>query len=236
MNQAQERIVRLAHKLFALAAKAGTQEEAHSAAMKARALLSEYSLSMSDVDLARAEAEMECREESRTLTTSYTPSWVKVLFSAVRRGFDCGGFYSYECAVSNRTHSVMVFVGVEPDISLASFTFEYLYRIGKRCPRMEKRTEKQKNQWRMGFAVALSHRLVRYRRLELSAQENALVPVKEGMINNYIGSRYPELVPARPPAKQRRSTKAFQAGFVHGFGIPLNTPVSGTGKPLLAIS
>lgn len=236
MNQAQDRIIRIARKLFALAAKAGTQEEAHSAAMKARALLSEYSLSMSDVELAQLEAEMECREERRTLTTAYTPSWVKTLFSGVRRGFGCGGFFSFEHCKNYQTRSAVVFVGVEPDVSLAAFTFDYLYRVGKRCPGMAKKKEKQKNQWRMGFAVALANRLMEYQRQEQTAQENALVPVKDGLITSYVETRYPDLVPSRPIAKTRRVTKAFHAGFVHGSTIALNTPVGGAGKALLAIS
>lgn len=232
MNQTQDRIIRVARKLFALAAKAGTQEEAHRAAMKARELLSEYSLTMSDVDMAQAEAEMKCREERQTLTTTYTPSWVKNLFCAVRRGFGCDGFLSSTLTATTQARSVIVFLGVEPDVSLASFTFEYLYRIGKRAPGMAGKKEKQKNQWRRGFAVALYSRLVQH---EETPQEKALVPIKHTLIGQYKALRHPDLVPALPPAKIDRVTKAFQAGYAHGKAVPMHTPVAGAGGKPLAI-
>jgi hypothetical protein len=231
MNQAQDRIIRIARKLFALAAKSGTYEEAHSAAMKARALLSEYHLSMTDVELASAEAEMECREERRTLTTPHIPSWVKVLFGGVRRGFGCDGFLSMDMP-NWQTRGAVVFIGVEPDLSLAAFTFDYLYRVGKRCPGMAKKKERAKNQWRMGFAMALSDRLKRHQSQALTAQENALVPVKESLIAGYMERVHPDLVAARPAAKPRRVTNAFRAGFVHGRTIALNTPIESGQKPL----
>ncbi len=232
MTEAQNRIIRLARKLFALAEKAGSAEEAHSAAMKARTLLSEHSLTMSDVEISNVEESLECREESHTLTTSHAPSWVKILFGGVRRGFGCDGFFSRTYNTETQTaRSTTVFVGVEPDVSLALFTFTYLYRIGKRAPGMYKKKEKQKTQWRMGFAVAINKRLQRY---EQTSQEKALVPIKEGLVKQYMAIIHPGLVPMLPP-KFKRESAAFIAGYNHGRNVSLDTPV-GASKNLLAIS
>ncbi len=121
MNENQERIIRIVRKLFDLSSGAGTPEEAQSAAMKARRLLSEYSLSLSDVELQKAARELSCSERRQTLTTIYAPSWVKILFGGVRRGFGVEGFFAHVGA-----KRAVTFVGVEPDLSLASYTFEYL--------------------------------------------------------------------------------------------------------------
>jgi hypothetical protein len=222
MNEKQERILRIVRKLFDLSNGAGTQEEAQSAAMKARSLLSEYSLSMSDVELQAAAEELSCDERTQPLTTTYAPSWVKILFAGVCRGFGVEGFFA---GIGEK--SAVTFVGVEPDLSLASYTFLFLYRIGKRAAGMQKKRERQKNQWRAGFANALFFRFLNYQLHEQSKQETALVPVKNEIIRSYISSNHPNLVEMAPAAKSRH-TKAYAAGFAEGRRVQWGQPV-GTG-------
>lgn len=230
MNAEQERILRIVRKLFDLSNGAGTQEEAESAAIKARKLLSEYSLAMSDVELQAAAESLSCSEHRQPLTTRYAPSWVKLLFGGVRMGFGVEGFFS-----SADERDAVIFVGVEPDVSLASYTFGYLYRIGKSCPGMRKKKERQKNQWRMGFATALCWRLRAYQDNEQSRQEKALVPVKDRISKDYIASRYPDLV-KMAPVKKVRTTKAYQAGYEEGRRVQWGKPVGSNGHstPMLS--
>ncbi len=223
MSEKQERILRVVRKLFDLANGAGTPEEAQSAAMKARRLLSEYSLSMSDVELQAAAEELACGERRQPLTTTYAPSWVKVLFGGVRMGFGVEGFFTWA-----GKKSAVTFVGVEPDLSLAAYTFEYLYRVGKSCPGMQKKRERQRNQWRMGFVTALAYRFSEYQHQEQSRQEVALVPIKNRLAKSYIASKYPALVKMAPVNKVR-TTKAYQAGFAEGQRVQWGTPVGTEG-------
>jgi hypothetical protein len=187
--------------------------------MKARELLSEYSLTMSDVELQASKKSLLCRERRQSLATSHAPSWVKLLFGGVRTGFGVEGFFS---RVNDRR--CIVFVGVEPDVSLASYTFDFLYRVGKSCPGMHKKKERQKNQWRMGFATALAGRLRAYQSNEQSKQEKALVPVKSKITESYIESKYPDLV-KMAPVKKVRPTKAYQAGLEEGRRVQWGKPV-----------
>lgn len=230
MNAEQERILRIVRKLFDLSNGAGTQEEAESAAIKARKLLSEYSLAMSDVELQAAADSLPCSEHRQPLATKHAPSWVKLLFGGVRMGFGVEGFFS-----SAGDRNSVVLVGVEPDVSLASYTFGYLYRVGKSCPGMNKNKERQKNQWRMGFATALVWRFRIYQDNEQTNQEKALVPVKNKIAKGYIESRYPDLV-KMAPVKTVRTTKAYRAGFEEGQRVRWGKPVGGTGNvtPMLA--
>jgi hypothetical protein len=226
MTDAQERIIRIARKLFALAAKAGTQEEAESAAMKARALLSEYSLQISEVELRQIETDMHCLEKEQRLTTTYVPSWVKTLFQGILQGFVVKGFFTADRYSSKMT---VTFAGVEPDVSLASFTFDYLYRVGKACRGLKTKKEKQRNQWRMGFATALLHRFFRYQRHEQVHQERTLAPVKMNLVEQHMAVAYPDLKLMRPPGKVRE-TKAFCSGFEVGTSVKWGTPVGGESK------
>lgn len=223
MNEKQERILRIVRKLFDLSNGAGTQEEAQSAAMKARALLSEYSLSMPDVEWQAMADELSCEERTQPLTTPHVPSWVKILFRGVCRGFGVEGFHGW--AGEKRAAT---FVGVDPDVSLASYTFGFLYRVGKRAPGMQKKRERQRNQWRMGFAYALYSRLNEYQHHEQSRQEMALMPVKHDLARDYIASKYPNLV-AGTPIKKVRPTKAYQAGYAEGLRVQWGQPVEGGG-------
>ncbi|MGE4539235.1 MAG: DUF2786 domain-containing protein [Desulfovibrio sp.] len=223
MNEKQERILRIVRKLFDLSNGAGTQEEAQSAAMKARALLSEYSLSMSDVELQAAVEELSCGERQQPLTTPHVPSWVKILFGGVRRGFGVEGIFTWL-----GEKRAVTFVGVEPDLSLASYTFGFLYRVGKRAPGMQKKRERQKNQWRMGFAYALLSRFNEYQHHEQSGQEMALMPMKYDLARDYIADRYPDLVKS-VPVKKVRPTKAYQAGYTEGRRVQWGQPVGGGG-------
>ena len=228
MNAEQERVLRLVRKLFDLSNGAGTQEEAQSAAVKARQLLSEYSLTMSDVEIQAAAESLSGSEHEQPLTTKHAPSWVKILFGGVRTGFGVEGFFN-----SADERKTVIFVGVEPDVSLASYTFGYLYRIGKSCPGMRKKKERQKNQWRMGFATALYWRLRAYQENEQSKQEMALVPIKGRISKSYIASKYPDLVKMAPVNKVRTTTKAYQAGYEEGRRVQFGKPVGSNATPMM---
>lgn len=191
--------------------------------MKARALLSEYSIQISEVGLQQIKTDMQCQEKEQKLTTTYVPSWVKTLFQGIVQGFVVKGFFTDDRYSSKMA---VIFAGVEPDVSLASFTFEYLYRVGKTCRGLKTKKEKQRNQWRMGFATALLHRFYRYQRYEQVQQETTLAPVKMDLIEQYMAVAHPDLKSMRPPEKVRK-TKAYCSGFEVGTSVKWGTPVGG---------
>ena len=154
MDAERQRIIQKIQKLLALSQNNNSLEEAASAAATAQSLLQKYNLSLHNIDLVQ-EGSSLCSEHIALLKSAFTPSWVKLLLGGIQHGFDIEAL-----SVSRMGRVALLFIGVEPDVSVACQLFEYLYGFANTHSLPNKST-KQKTEWRAGFAVAVAGVLFR---------------------------------------------------------------------------
>jgi hypothetical protein len=169
-------------KLLRLA-KSSNEHEAALAAARAQELLSKYNLDGEDFSEREIPKEAGMAE---TATVKKPASWVYQLASAVSGAFDCKYFHSVGMT------SNFVFVGVDVDHEVGTFTFGYLYRTINRLAatfmsksQQKRLTLKGQRKARLSYCVGVSQ-VVSWK---LSEQRSitpitttALVPVKQALI------------------------------------------------------
>ena len=220
MNEERLRIIERIQKLLALAAQKDSQEEAQLAAMRAQELLQKYDLSLSEVEIRR-EGFSLCGEQRITLKKRNIATWIKFLYSTVAEGF------GVECYRGLRQFdTVLIYIGVEPDVSITKQVFEYLYNFIVTYD-LSGKSAKQKNQWRMGFIYAVNTRLAEQKNNKIyDAHSYGLMIAKEQIIEDYISKKYNEAKKARKLPKTKISD-SFHEGVAVGMITPINRPIEG---------
>jgi len=220
VNEERQRIIERVQKLFALAAQNDSPEEAQLAAIRAQELLQKYDLSLSEVEIRRDGSSL-CNEQLIPLKKRKTPTWIKFLHSTVAEGFgvDCfRGLY--------QTGTVLIYIGVEPDVTIAKQTFEYLYNFVETYD-LRGKSAKQKNQWRVGFIYAVNTRLTEQRNKKVDdAHSCELMIAKEQIIKDYISEKYNDIKKARK-LPQTKISGSFHEGVAVGMITPINRPIDG---------
>lgn len=219
MDAERQRIIQKIQKLLALSQNNNSLEEAASAAATAQSLLQKYNLSLHNIDLVQ-EGSSLCSEHIALLQSAFTPSWVKLLLGGIQHGFDVEAL-----SVSRMGRVALLFIGVEPDVSVACQLFEYLYGFANTHSLPNKST-KQKTEWRAGFAVAVGRRLVQNKRQAASTQEQGLVLAKEAIAKQYIQDKFTNIRQGRGITPMAASL-AFHQGVVVGQSVSLARQVAG---------
>jgi hypothetical protein len=186
----------------------------------AQEMLQKYDLSLSEVEIQR-EGSSLCGEQHIPLNSRKTPAWVKFLHSAVAEGFNVKNMRGLRLL-----DTLLIYIGVEPDVTIAKQTFEYLYNFIMKYDLSGKAT-KQKNEWRMGFIYAVHSRLVEQNKKQSeNKQINALVLAKDQIAKDYIAQKYDSVRQSRklPPTK---ISSSFHEGVSVGMTTPINRPVEG---------
>lgn len=208
MTPEQQRIIVKVKKLLALAKNNIFPGEAEAAALKAQELLHKYNLKLAaapqqENDPAGVFVPQEaapdptrlfvCSEHVVALREQWLPSWVKLLANGVSDVFDVESVRGLQgCYV------VVVFIGVEPDVSVACQLFAYLYNFVSSCP-LAGRSSGEKNDWRLGFAVGCAQRLLERKELLQGDADGkgALMLAKDAVTKKYICENYFNLYHSR---------------------------------------
>jgi hypothetical protein len=219
-NGKNTRIIEKVKKILALA-ESDNENEAAVASVKAREMLAEYNLSISDIVF---EPESIKATKIEVKSRKNLEPWMWKLLNIVTRSCDCKYFH----------HSAgkIFFVGVGADHQVASYMFSYLYKT-----LLKFSLEYEKSQDDYFFLTASERRLIRKSfilgaletistRLEKSEQdcpvtENALVPVKNSAIENEM----PGNIKTVSSRIQSIDPRCYKDGICEGNNILLNKPV-----------
>jgi hypothetical protein len=117
----------------------------------------------------------------------------------------------------------LLFIGVEPDVSVAKQMFEYLYHFVDVYD-YRGLTTADRYDWRLGFVRAVDKRL-REKKEEQNANAHitALVLCKKQIANDFVSSKYTKRTHSK--AKLRPVGMAYHDGYRVGQQIPLNRPL-----------
>jgi hypothetical protein len=217
MDIERERIIERVRKLFTLASQQDSEEEAKAAAMKAREILEKYDLTLSEVEIEKAGPSL-CAEHRIYHKGKKVPLWAKYLVSSVDLGFGVKSFI-------NLSPAGYIFVGVEPDVTIARQTFEYLYNYILQH-KLNEYSTKDRNQWRLGFSIAIYRRFEEKKIQESKASQiKGIVLAKQNIMDDYISGKYRiQEVKDRTSCKIQ-ATDAFMRGYHVGTKVPINRPI-----------
>jgi len=220
MNEERQRIIERVQKLFALAAQNDSPEEAQLAAMRAQELLHKHDLSLSEVEIQR-EGSSVCGEQHIQLKQRKTPTWVKFLHSTVGEGFGVENFRGLRLL-----DTLFIYIGVEPDVTIAKQVFEYLYNFIKTY-NLRGKSPTQRNQWRMGFIYAVHTCLEEHNKKKSGdAHSCGLMLAKEHITQDYIAKKYNDVKKGRK-LPETKISRSFHEGVAVGMTTPINRPIEG---------
>lgn len=225
-TEEQKKIIERIRKLLQLL-RSSNEHEAAAAAAKAQELLSEYNLSMDSIKPGQQSAELRASRAYKK-TRQRLETWAFRLASGVASAFDCKYYHDPDVGET-------VFVGCEPDPTIASWTYGYLYKTllafassYMRGPARRLRSTKSKTTARhsylLGAVLVISQRLEAQKRVT-PITPGALVPFKEAAISRAM----PELVD-KPSPKLKTRDRDFEAGMDAARAIWLSKPISNTGQ------
>lgn len=221
MDEKQKDIIKKIQKLLKLAEKAGTEDEAKTAMLRVRELLAKYNLSLGDV---KAFAEDDCNEAAFTLKSRYCPSHIKMLVNACCALCGCKAMVAYYLD-GNINRIGLNFIGVGADAIVACQTFQFLLHFAKRKILERNIKKAEKSDYYYGFSLAVLERALAIKKsYSESAQENALVPLKDAAIKKYTDKRYGN-AKAVPTPRLRHASKETLAGMEDGNNANLDRPV-----------
>lgn len=207
-----EAIISRIRKLLALSGSPN-EHEAALAAAKAQELLSQYNLTLSEIDIKQSGV-----TSSEVKITTRTPLWVWELSSGVASSFDCGVY---------KKGDKVVFIGMEKDSEVASWMFKYLYETVFKCAtEYISNLSGDKPLARKSFSVGMAYRLTarlkeRKTTLDQETGQFALVPVKNALVEKEMDKL--NLRSTTPKIDIEKSH--FTNGTSKGDQVSLNTPI-----------
>ncbi|MCR4666664.1 MAG: DUF2786 domain-containing protein [Desulfovibrio sp.] len=224
-QQEKNRFAERVAKILSLS-NSGNEHEAAAAAAKAQELLSQYNLTMADVeginheDRERASLE-PCRTRQTLERWAYTLAWY------TSDAFDCGYYHSCD----ERT---TVFVGVGADARVCCWTFEFLYRNLQKYARAYVKdldphsllSDRERQILRRSFLVGATETVgsrLLCQKKKTPVTSKALVPVKQRLIDKVYAEAGVRRRRQRPV---RIAEGAYQEGRRTGDSICLSTPVT----------
>lgn len=222
----QKKIIEKIRKLLRLSCSRN-EHEAAAAAAKAQELLSKYNLSMDSSSSPNNPTELRASRAFKK-TRQRLETWAFSLASGVSRAFDCKYYHDPDVGET-------AFVGCEPDPTIASWTYGYLYKTllalassYLRGPARRLRSTKSKatarHSYLLGAVLVISQRLEVQKRVT-PITPGALLPFKEAAIRRAM----PELVD-KPTPKLKTRDKDFEAGMDAARAIWLSKPISNTAQ------
>jgi ElaB/YqjD/DUF883 family membrane-anchored ribosome-binding protein len=196
MTDEQTKMLDKVRKLLALS-RSPNENEAASAAAKAHALLAEYNLSISDLDVT-ASADEDQFVLDRDMTTDSTP-WRRRIAAAVAKLYFCKYFFQhYREPTINRTtgyirHDIHSFVGARHNVDVAKLMFAYLSDTVARLANEGSKTVPtgERSRYVTSFKAACSMRLVQRIMERYEAAKRGEVKTESGsnlpaLLNTYL--------------------------------------------------
>ena len=212
-TEEQQKAIDKVRKLMSLSEGSTSYEEAQTAAMMARNILSKYNLNITDIKTYRVET--NACELKTELRTRNIPVWVKSLSSAVSKVFDC----EYLLDQMEEETSIC-FIGVEPNITICNITFSYLYEYLDCLCFPKGYPVYMRNSYRQGFAAGIleKHKATKAEEASTNQTSSALVVVQHQLIDEFMKTKYPDL---RTVYRRRTyvSTSAYDRGFKDGINF-----------------
>ncbi len=238
----KEEVLAKVRKLFELSTSSN-ENEAASAASKARELLSRYNLSVADLPTEEMRSVISATEASLEVGR-ILKNWVKGLLIHVAQGFDCEHIIRRRRAAD----PVLTFIGTSADAEVAVHTFVFLHRelnrfADKALPRL-KRENRGWNSTSLRYAYLdgavrrIGERLREETRAFKDAERNdcqALVLAKKQMISSYMAKTFSQI---RTEYARRRmvSIHAFEKGYEDAGSICLRPALSDAGEDKFAVT
>lgn len=222
MEAELKKIIQKIQKLYRLAEKAGSEEEAENAMLRAREILGKYNLNISDVQNF---VEEDCEQTIFVIKKNYIPAHCVILTHAMSILFQCQ-YLRHQNYGLPRNRQVIIFVGVGADAILAHQTFEFLLKFASRKARERKIEQYARNDYFYGFAHAILKRVLEMKKkITEIPQENALVPVKDAAIKQYIDQHYTRLKEKKRGVRKRNLSNEMELGMEDGISASLNRQV-----------
>ena len=191
-------------------------------ASRAQEFLQKYNLSLSEVEIKRKGSSL-CGEQHIALKTRQASTWVKFLHATVAEGFGVEKLRALRVS-----DSVLIYIGVEPDVTIAKQTFEYLHQFIMAYD-LKGKTAKQKNEWRTGFVHAVHTRLEEQNKQKAKdTHSSAIMLAKEQIAKDYISQKYQDVQKGRKMPVAEIS-KSFHEGIAAGMTVPMNRPLESSG-------
>ncbi len=223
----KDEVISKVRKLFELA-NSPNENEAASAASKARELLSRYNLDIADLPTDDLKNAIAATEKSLGVG-KVLRNWVKGLLIHIAEGFECEHVIRrrYGCP------PLLTFIGTPADAEVAVYTFQFLYRELNSCAdRALPMLKRENTSWSTGAlryayldgAVKRIGERFREQTVSVRAAEQQgckdLVLAKEQIVRTYMATAFGSL---KTEYGRRRcvSVNAFQKGYRDAAGIAL---------------
>ncbi|MDR2604596.1 MAG: DUF2786 domain-containing protein [Desulfovibrio sp.] len=217
MNEERQRLIEKVQKLFTMARQNESPEEAKVAALRAQEILQKYDMSISEVQI-KEEGFENCSEHTFEFFKIRLPSWIKILHTVIAAGFDVKAL--------RKKHSQgtsLLFLGIEPDVTIAKQTFEYLHHFVINYDYKDIEVTSRYD-WRLGFVSAINVRL-KDRKTEQNKNitSNALVVCKNQIAHDFLASKYSNIQTQK--TKVRCVGESYHEGYRVGKKVPISRPL-----------
>lgn len=229
-------IIEKVKKLYKLAEGTSFADEASAAVEKAQELLKKHNLTITPADL-KDKYSSACAELIIKPEYGVRAKWPQRLLIDIQEAFSVkvltSCFYEESGTRKNgdtiyKQRPTVSFIGVEPDVSIARHTFEYLCGVAIR-ENLSGYTASEKTHWRNGFAEAVGIRLVKKHKEE-SADTNStdLVVQKEALIKAHLEATHP-LIKTKTIPPPDYYGHGYGNGLLAGKNVPLSDALYGPG-------
>jgi hypothetical protein len=238
----KEEVLSKVRKLFELS-HSPNENEAASAAAKAREMLSRYNLTMADLPTEEMKNTFEAVEKSVTMG-KVLRHWVKVLLVHVSKGFEC------EHIIRRRQgrNPILTFIGAPADAEVAVYTFQFLFRqVDRLAEKALPRLRRENLGWSgaslrcayldgavQRIGERLQARADSIRRTEQSACKE-LILAKEQMIKQYMKNAF-SCIRKEYWRKRSVSANAFDKGYQDASAISLRPATTNGDSDLFALT
>jgi hypothetical protein len=217
----KQKIIAKIKKCLSLSASSN-EHEAANALRQAHALMKQYAISQSDIQLSDVR---ESRSKLRQRTN--VPKHLSLLAGVIANTMGCRNFLS----VDHWSPGAMVFVGVSPNDELAAYAFDTLSRkLNKarkqfqdeelRYVRLRSNKIRRSDIYCLGWVVAI-----------INSVENLKVHVPE-LVGKYMQENHPGLEPYKPRSTKfgsgKKNESDFNSGHSDGSQVDLSRPISGS--------
>jgi hypothetical protein len=174
-------------------------------------------MSISEVEIKKEGFE-NCSEHSFELGKFRTPTWVKRLHTNI-----CSCYSIQALRSRHQDGTSLLFLGVEPDVTIGKQTFEYLYAFVTNYDYSGIEVT-DRYDWRMGFVSAVAERLWQMTtERSNNADVTALVLCKKQIAHDFMTARYSEI--RTEATKSRKVGLSYYDGYKVGKDLPLNRPL-----------
>ena len=233
------KIIDKIRKLFALS-KSPNENEAALALEKARELMLQYNIEQTQIDDSVEDIiEIDFNLAQSSVKYSFRFAyWLGRAFMVRAIGVNTVKF----AGDTNRETSIR-FIGKMADVAVATFVFAYIMDIlntksTEYCKSIKKKSDKIKSEYSLGFITAVCLKLEEMEKKyqeehpasfqEESDQINALMVIRNALINRYMEDKYKDKIQDNITQKEKFNPKNFDAGFAEGEKQGIFRGVEGT--------